>query len=161
MGSIDGDAQYVIDELDGFIEFDWPLAQANPEAPASQLAAAIESRSPLGAIHAIEAVIAEGDIPADVVEVLERVSRLMDDLTPEVIDDMLVVGKYGGPAGTVKVKTVNDVLQEHKRLQNEFFGWALHRKVMTEAHRDISVRRAMTLTSAFIDDHRIRSQFQR
>ena len=160
VGYIDGDAQYVIDELDGFIEFDWPLAQANPEAPASQLAAAIESRSPLGAIHAIEAVIAEGDIPADVVEVLERVSRLMDDLTPEVIDDMLVVGKYGGPAGTVKVKTVNDVLQEHKRLQNEFFGWALHRKVMTEAHRDISVRRAMTLTSAFIDDHRIRSQFQ-
>jgi len=155
-GHFDVDRQFVIDELEGFIDFDWPLAQANPEAPASQLAAAIESRSPLGAMHAIEAIIAEGDTPADVVEVLERVSRLMDDLTPEAIDLMLLRSRYHN----VKVKTVNEVLQEHHRTQNEFFGWALHRKVMAEAHRDISVRRAMTLTSAFIDDHRIRSQFQ-
>ena len=42
----------------------------------------------------------------------------------------------------------------------EFFEFSLRYKRMFEAHRDVALRRAMTLTGAFIDDHRIRSQFQ-
>ena len=167
LGHIDGDAQFVIDELEGFIEFDWPLARANPEAPASMLAAGIETRSPLATIDGIREVIKEGDIPADVQHTLERVARLMDELSPEVIDSLLSrVAPMGtnsdhiGWYGAVKVETVADVLDEHVRLQNEFFGYMLHRKLMADAHRDIAARRAMTLTSAYIDDHRIRSQFQ-
>ena len=138
IGYIDGDAQYVIDELEGFIEFDWPLAKADPEAAASQLASAIEVRSPFATIEAIDKIIAGGDAPADVTNALKRVKRIMQDSTS------------ANPT----------VVAARERLQNEFFGWALHRKVMADSHRDIAARRAMTLTSAFIDDHRIRSQFQ-
>ena len=43
---------------------------------------------------------------------------------------------------------------------HEFFKWAKIQKNQFEVHRNVSLQRAMTLTSAFIDDHRIRSQFQ-
>ena len=43
---------------------------------------------------------------------------------------------------------------------NEFYDYALRSRNMFEAHRDVALKRAMTLTGAFIDDHRIRSQFQ-
>ena len=43
---------------------------------------------------------------------------------------------------------------------NEFFDFALRHNNMFQAHRDVALKRAMTLTGAFIDDHRIRSQFQ-
>ena len=43
---------------------------------------------------------------------------------------------------------------------NQFFDWAIRSKRQFEVHRDVSLRRAMTLTGSYIDDHRIRSQFQ-
>jgi hypothetical protein len=43
---------------------------------------------------------------------------------------------------------------------DQFFNWATRSKKQFEVHRDVALQRAMTLTSAFIDDHRIRSQFQ-
>ena len=163
LGRMDADGQFIIDELEGFIEFDWPLANANPEAASSRLAAGIETRSPLATIHAITDIIAEGDVPADVQHTLERVARLMGELNENQIDTILKTVKKKdrlGWYGAVRTQTVAEVLDEHKRLQNEFFGYMLHRKVMADAHRDIAARRAMTLTSAYIDDHRIRSQFQ-
>ena len=164
LGHIDGDAQFVIDELDGFVEFDWPLAKANPEEPASMLAAGIETKSPFATIDAIHQIIKEGDVPADVQHTLERVARLMGELNENQIETILKATRQSsthiGWYGAVRVNTVADVLDEHVRLQNEFFGYMLHRKLMADAHRDIAARRAMTLTSAYIDDHRIRSQFQ-
>ena len=161
VGRMDEDAQYVIKELEGFIEFDWPLAKADPEALSSQLASAIEMRSPLGTSHAIEKVIAEGDVPADVARAWRQVDDIMQDVTKEEI-------RFAQAAELSKKeewrRTPSEVrtalIKERDRVQQEFFGWALHRKVMNDAHRDISARRAMTLTSAYIDDHRIRSQFQ-
>jgi len=149
IGYIDGDAQYIIDELEGFIEFDWPLAKADPEAASSMLAAAIEVGSPDATIDAIRQIIKEGDVPADVRHGLQRVTHIMED----PIVDLDLVAAAGGEA-------VEEILKEGRRLQQEFFSWARHRKVMSDVHRDVSARRAMTLTSAYIDDHRIRSQFQ-
>jgi hypothetical protein len=163
LGYIDEADQFIIDELDGFIEFDWPLAKADPEAAASLLAAGIETKSPLATIDAIHQIIKEGDVPADVSQVLERVARLMGELNEKQIETILRTVKKGdrqGWYGAVRTQTVAEVLDEHVRLQDEFFGYMLHRKMMADAHRDIAARRAMTLTSAYIDDHRIRSQFQ-
>ena len=164
LGRMDADNQYVIDELEGFVEFDWPLAKGDPEAAASMLAAGIETKSPFATIDAIHQIIKEGDVPADVSQVLERVARLMGELPANTIDSLLKATRQSsthiGWYGAVRVNTVADVLDEHVRLQNEFFGYMLHRKLMADAHRDIAARRAMTLTSAYIDDHRIRSQFQ-
>ena len=42
----------------------------------------------------------------------------------------------------------------------EFFDFVARSAQQFETHRDIAVKSALTLTSAFIDDHRIRSQFQ-
>ena len=159
IGYIDTDSQYVIDELEGFIEFDWPLAKASPEDASSQLAAAIEVKGPDAAIRAIEQIIAEGNIPADVRHGLGQVASIMEEVTDQEIaiaQALELSARSPRPPHVVKA----DLLKERKRVQNEFFGWALHRKLMADAHRDISARRAMTLTSAYIDDHRIRSQFQ-
>ena len=145
MGYIDADNQFVIDELEGFIEFDWPLAQASPEDASSRLAAALEVDSPLAAQEAIVDIIAEGDIPDEVKRALEKVFDLMDDIDPASL-----------PFGA----DPDYYIRKREKLQKEFFSWARHRKVMADVHRDISARRAMTLTSAYIDDHRIRSQFQ-
>jgi hypothetical protein len=43
---------------------------------------------------------------------------------------------------------------------NDFIGWANNRKLQFDRHRDVATQRAMRVTSNFIDDHRIRSQFQ-
>ena len=41
-----------------------------------------------------------------------------------------------------------------------FARWAKGRKVQNTRHNEVATQRAMTLTGAYIDDHRIRSQFQ-
>lgn len=51
-------------------------------------------------------------------------------------------------------------LTENDEVMTNFFQWAKNRKLVTEVHRDVSLKRAFTLTGAYIDDHRIRSQFQ-
>jgi hypothetical protein len=60
-----------------------------------------------------------------------------------------VVGGYTG-----KKEIWSDALIE------ELFDWVRRSGKQFEAHRDMSLKRALTLTSSFIDDHRIRSQFQ-
>ena len=47
-----------------------------------------------------------------------------------------------------------------QNVQDQFFTFMTHKKRVFETHRDVATRRAMTLTGAYIDDHRIRSQFQ-
>jgi hypothetical protein len=131
IGTFDDDAQLVIEELEGFVKFDWPLAGSNPEAPSSALASSIEIGSPLGASHAIDDILSEGDIPNDVKQALKKVQSLMKGESDEAV-----------------------------AIQNQFFSYMRNRKLQFETHRDIATRRAMTLTSAYIDDHRIRSQFQ-
>lgn len=66
----------------------------------------------------------------------------IDDL-PKILKD--VVSKTGN---------WSDALIE------ELFDWVRRSGKQFEAHRDMSLKRALTLTSSFIDDHRIRSQFQ-
>ena len=47
-----------------------------------------------------------------------------------------------------------------KTVLNDFINWANNRKNQFDKHRDVATQRAMRITSNFIDDHRIRSQFQ-
>lgn len=49
---------------------------------------------------------------------------------------------------------------EDDEATTQFFNWAKNRYTRTAAHRDAGLQRAFKLTGAYIDDHRIRSQFQ-
>ena len=131
LGYIDDNGQFAIDELEGFIRHDWPLRQADPSADSSILASAIEIESPAGVVLAIDPMLDDMEIAADVRDALKKISNFMRREGVEV-----------------------------QKRQGEFFTWLKGQKRMVDAHRDVAVRRAMHLTSAYIDDHRIRSQFQ-
>ena len=103
----------------------------------------------------------QSSMPWDVKQALRQVETLMQDVTKEEIRlaqaaELAKKEQFRRTPSEVKAA----VIKERDRVQGEFFGYMLHRKVMADAHRDIAARRAMTLTSAYIDDHRIRSQFQ-
>ena len=151
IGRMDADDQYVIEELEGFIKFDWPLSKANPDEPSSLLAAAIEIGSPDAAGDAIRLVLAQDDIPNDVKRVWTRLGKLMEDPVIRPIE--------GETAKKTAARTLA-AFERRTKTQEKFFSWAKHRKLMNDAHQVVSARRAMTLSASYIDDHRIRSQFQ-
>ena len=129
--SYDDDGQLAIESLIGFIEQDWQLASMNPEAAVSRVAFAIEQGN---------------------------TKRFVDAVT-DVLEDLVA-----------NTEVSKDVAATFRRLKGaaeaespaifEFFQWAKNYKNQFEVHRSVSLQRAMTLTSAYIDDHRIRSQFQ-
>jgi hypothetical protein len=61
---------------------------------------------------------------------------------------------------TTMYRQLLNIARSDETLIMDFFGWAKNRKLAFETHRDQALKRAMTLTGAYIDDHRIRSQFQ-
>ena len=143
-GKIDDFDQLIIDDLNDFIEGDWQMAMADPDSPASVIAEAIENKDREALIEAITNAKAEGSW-VKVRELMKQKPRVK--MGDEWIDNKIYLDGIGA---TRKVESVQD----------SFFTYMLHRKRVFETHRDVAVRRAMTLTGAYIDDHRIRSQFQ-
>jgi len=159
-GTFDDFNQLIIDDLNDFIEGDWQMAMADPDSPASAIAEAIENKDKKALIEAIESSKAEG--------AWRRVLRLMEkehtELVPKKVkgiiqknaDDEIIMVRQTARINLEGMPASRTV----ESLQDQFFTFMMHRKRVFETHRDVAVRRAMTLTSAYIDDHRIRSQFQ-
>ena len=141
-GKIDDFDQLIVDDLNDFIEGDWQMAMADPDSPASAIAEAIENKDKEALIGAITDAKAEGS--------WTRVRELMEEKPRVKMGDEWIDNKIYFNNSTRKVESVQD----------SFFTYMLHRKRVFETHRDVATRRAMTLTGAYIDDHRIRSQFQ-
>ena len=118
------------------------MAMADPDSPASVIAEAIENKDREALIEAITNAKAEGS--------WIKVRELMEEKARVKMGDEWIDNKIYFNNSTRKVESVQD----------SFFTYMLHRKRVFETHRDVAVRRAMTLTGAYIDDHRIRSQFQ-
>ena len=130
--SVDDEGQMGIDALRGFIEMDWANAPMSPDEAISRVGFAIENRSRSGFAKAVEAVLETDEL---------------DDATRAVFKKLL------------RAASAEDSMVNANQI-DQFFNWATRSKKQFEVHRDVSLRRAMTLTGAFIDDHRIRSQFQ-
>tara|TARA_Y100000310_G_scaffold344955_1_gene460747 strand:+ start:83 stop:3667 length:3585 start_codon:yes stop_codon:yes gene_type:complete len=135
--SKDVNQQLVIGPLEPFIKYDWPLAHADPEDLISKLAFAINDEDPVKFI------------------------RVVDDIFKKADDGKAYADDMNKP--------LQDVLKRLRRTAEHddaghiyaFFKWAKNRKITEDLHMEAALSRAMTLTSAFIDDHRIRSQFQK
>jgi len=132
---VDEDGQVVIDALKGFIEMDWQHATLNPEEALSKVGFAIEGRNAKQFSKAVTDVLKKSKDSEAALSLTDDVEKVLNRLVRAAdSDDSTVI--------------------------NQFFSWALRSKFQFETHRSVALRRAMTLTSAFIDDHRIRSQFQ-
>lgn len=159
-GTFDDFDQLINNDLDDFVKGDWQFAQADPDSPASAIAEAIENKDRVALIEAIESSKAEG--------AWTRVLRLMKkehtELVPKKVKGIIQKNADGQ---TIMVKETARIKLEGmtasrtvQNVQDQFFTFMMHKKRVFETHRDVATRRAMTLTGAYIDDHRIRSQFQ-
>ena len=98
-------------------------------------------------------------------ELISKVAFAVENRSPERFVKTvaeLIENPEGINAATMKVlkKLQKAAEADDKKIIDQFFSWATRSKKQFEVHRDVSLQRGMTLTSAFIDDHRIRSQFQ-
>lgn len=75
--------------------------------------------------------------------------------------DMLKAQRASGPPNEY-TRTFERLaaIGENPDKATAFFHWAKNRRVRLEKHIQIAAQRAMKLTGGYIDDHRIRSQFQ-
>ena len=126
--------QLVITPFESFIKFDWSMAAADPKDVFSRVAFALDDNNPKRLVSALDDVLKIDDLGRPVHD-LSKTQR-------EFFGTLRELAETGG-----------DDIQD-------FFGWAKSRKIGFETHRDHALQRAMTLSSAYIDDHRIRSQFQ-
>ena len=127
------DGQLRLDVMDTFIRMDWPLANAEPDALSSLFAFALEDGD-IGQIRR------KGGLLKKELIARKAAGELIDD---EWIDLLKTV------AGTRSDEALIELSQ-----------WAKNRRLQFDRHRDVALKRAMHITSSFIDDHRIRSQFQ-
>jgi hypothetical protein len=132
LGRLDDDGQFVIDELQSFMTHDWPLAGLDPDTPISKLGFAIDNNDAYQSRQAISDLLA-----------------MKDDADLGTVALTKPEAKFYR-----RLSDLND------KGFGTFFKWAKGHRKGFELHRDAALKRAMTLTSAFIDDHRIRSQFQ-
>jgi hypothetical protein len=98
-------------------------------------------------------------------ELISKVAFAVENRSPQRFAETvakLVENPKGIDAATLEVfkKLQRAAESGDTTVIDQFFNWATRSKKQFEVHRDVSLQRAMTLTSAFIDDHRIRSQFQ-
>ena len=131
---LDDDGQVLIDNLIGFIESDWQVASVSPDELISKVAFAVENRNSRQLVDALKAV---DDTTG---------KSVLDDMSPEVRavwDRLILAAELDDPT-----------------IINQFFNWATRSEKQFTTHLDTMLQRALTLTGAFIDDHRIRSQFQ-
>ena len=135
--SKDVNQQLIIDPLEPFIKYDWPMAQADPEDLVSRLAFAMNDEDPVKFINVVDAMF----------EKAEDGTAYVDDMAVALKDVLRRL------RSTAEHGTDGHIY--------DFFKWAKNRKITEEIHMEHALSRAMTLTSAFIDDHRIRSQFQK
>jgi predicted NAD-dependent protein-ADP-ribosyltransferase YbiA (DUF1768 family) len=132
LGRLDEDGQFVIDELKTFLSHDWPMAGLDPDTPISRFAFAVDNQDPYRAKETIKDLLAMKNDPELGTIALSKPQR-------EFYSALAKLDDKGFEA---------------------FFKWAKGRRAADDLHLDAALKRAMTLTSAFIDDHRIRSQFQ-
>ena len=136
VGTYDDAGQLVIEELTSFIELNWQVARLDPDALISKVAFAVENGNRRAFLESVTELLKAADDPKDAaVQLSQGVYAAFDALRLT--------------AKNPKSSAIN-----------EFFEWASNRKLQFETHRSVALQRAMTLTGAFIDDHRIRSQFQ-
>jgi hypothetical protein len=97
-------------------------------------------------------------------EIISKVGFAIESRSPGVLNTHITKLLEEGTLNPAQEKlwsALSRVAMDKDRVAiNEFFDWALRTKRQFEVHRGTALKRAMTLTSAFIDDHRIRSQFQ-
>jgi len=126
----DSDGQVTFKALKGFIELDWQHARMAPDSAIAKVAFAIESKNPKTFAASVKTMLKD-----EAAGLAPETGKLFKSLArlADADDDLPI---------------------------RQFFSWALRSKAQFEAHRSVALRRAMTLTGAFIDDHRIRSQFQ-
>ena len=95
-------------------------------------------------------------------ELISKVAFAVENRNPRALVDTLAAVLDDMEEGTRAVweRLILAADSDDTKIIDQFFDWASRSKKQFEVHRDVSLRRAMTLTSAFIDDHRIRSQFQ-
>jgi len=127
-------SQLVISPFESFIKFDWPMASSDPSNVFSQVAFALNDDSPKKLLSTLNKVLAV-DEGGNAIHVMSREKRTF-------------------------FTTLRKLAEKDGDEIKDFFGWAKNRKIGFETHRDNALQRAMTLSSAYIDDHRIRSQFQ-
>ena len=127
-------SQLVISPFESFILFDWPMASSDPSNVFSQVAFALNDDSPKKLLSTLNKVLAV-DEGGNAIHAMSREKRTF-------------------------FTTLRKLAEKDGDEIKDFFGWAKNRKIGFETHLDNALQRAMTLSSAYIDDHRIRSQFQ-
>ncbi|MBR62442.1 MAG: hypothetical protein CL904_07340 [Dehalococcoidia bacterium] len=154
--SFDEFGQYDMQPFTDFAEVEWQLAHTDSDEVWTQIAFAIEKRD-----HEALAYVLD-NIPDRMLEEVHpiwfRVKNLMDMKPTDINGDNIFISMAPtkDPAGTEIFTRRRSVAS----VQDDFFSMMHHKKRVFETHRDVATQRAMTLTSAYIDDHRIRSQFQ-
>ena len=193
----DDDGQLVVEEIEHFVKFAWPFAEADPDMVASVLARAIEDGSNEDIVDALVKMINDPEIEGNAVwrGLINHLEVTDDELMTFAKNKYFVKGdqrsetfflrrdvtrtsdggwvakpgakRYGKDEidRTLVQKLTDFNWNETKRTwkkqnKSSLRGYMFNRKIQFEKHRDIATRRAMTLTGAYIDDHRIRSQFQ-
>jgi hypothetical protein len=135
------DGQVVIPVMRNVIRLDWPLAQANADSLMSNFIFALNTAEPS--------------------RIKGAVNKFLKGKASEITT------ASGGGMNLVLAEadqTFTNFLRVLKKQDDEtlsaFAKWAKGRNVQNVRHNEVATQRAMTLTGAFIDDHRIRSQFQ-
>ena len=143
--------QYDQQPFTDFAEIDWQLAHTDPDDVMTQIAFALEARDP----EALAVAISNANMNSPEWDGVERLMSMKpkDINGKDIRISMRPTRDAEGNITFARKRSVGGV-------QDDFFNMMHHKKRVFETHRDVATQRAMTLTSAYIDDHRIRSQFQ-
>jgi len=188
-GSVfDENNQLVVEEIEHFVKFGWPFSEAAPEEVASKLAKAIEDGSNHDIQTGLRGMINDPETEGnrvwgglinhlhvsnrDLVQHAKRTYFKWDDESQAYfLKKDIDAGNYSKSYRNKEIdeKLIKDLTDMNWKEVTKTFeaqnasslrGYMFNRKIQFDKHRDIATRRAMTLTGAYIDDHRIRSQFQ-
>ena len=145
------DGEFVIRSLEDLITMEWLGATRDTPDEIYNLIKALENQDAEKFADALELISDPYHLENMVVE------GLLDEAG---LDALLATLNWdSGEFAEVKA-LVKQIRQADDQWLDDFFVWAHNRKRVSEVHRDVALQRAFKLTSAYIDDHRIRSQFQ-
>jgi len=142
---IDADGQMQIDTLKAFIKTDMTTAYGDPDAVTSKLVFAIENRNPRQIKKAADDILERAEA--------ESLNLPVDPVTGELLPREIELTNEMANTLESITKLSDDELRE-------FADWARTKHTSFEVHRNAAIQRGMTLAGQYIDDHRIRSQFQ-
>ena len=140
------DGEFVIRSLEDLITMEWLGATKDSPVEIYRLVKALEDQDP--------------EKFADALEVLSDPFRIFFEVDPKEALAMMETLGWNPIEFTEARALVTQIRQADTQWLDDFFVWAHNRKRISEVHRDVALQRAFKLTSAYIDDHRIRSQFQ-